>query len=152
MNPLRYNQLKSLPTLFLFFLLSVIQCYGNSPQVEENKVKDAVENYYITGLKTRNFKLIKSICIDEAKLYGVRTDGSLGITTLEQWSRGFDPENPPFKSLESEITKVDLVGNAAQVKIRFVMDGREIHDLLNLLKVEGRWRIINIIDYATPSE
>jgi len=152
MKPLRYNQLKSLPTLFLFFLLSVIQCYGQSPQVDENKVKEAVEHDYIAGLKSRDFKLIERICIDEAKLYGVRADGSLGITTLEQWSRRFDPENPPFKSLESEITKIDLVGDAAQVKIRFVMDGREIHDLLNLLKVEGRWRIINIIDYATPSE
>ena len=152
MKPLRYNQLKILYTLFLFFLLSVFQCYGQPAQVEENKVKDAVENYYISGLKTRNFKLIESICIDEAKLYGVRSNGSLGITTLEQWSRRFDPENPPFKSLESEISKVDLVGNAAQVKIRFVMDGREIHDLLNLLKVEDRWRIVNIIDYATPGE
>lgn len=100
MKPLRYKQLKILYTLFLFFLLSVFQCYGQPAQVEENKVKDAVENYYINGLKTRNFKLIESICIDEAKLYGVRTDGSLGITTLEQWSRRFDPENPPFKSLE----------------------------------------------------
>lgn len=152
MKPLRYNQIKSLSTLFLIFILSVIQCYGQSLQVEGNKVKEAVQNYYIAGLKSRNFSLIESICIDEAKLYGVRADGSLGITTLEQWSLRFDPENPPFKSLESEISKVDLEGNAAQVKIRFVMDGREIHDLLNLLKIEGRWRIVNIIDYATPSE
>ena len=152
MKPLRYNQLKNLTPLFLIFLLSVIQCYGQTPEGEENKVKEAVEDYYIAGLETRNFKLIESICIDEAKLYGVRANGSLGITTLEQWSPRFDPDNPPFRSLESEITKVDLEGNAAQVKIRFVMDGREIHDLLNLLEIEGRWRIVNIIDYATPRE
>jgi len=150
--PLRYNQLKSIPIMLLVFLLSGIQCFGQPFQDEENNVKEAVKNYYIKGLETRNFGLIKSICIEEAKLYGVRSDGSLGITTLEIWSHRFDPDNPPFKSLESEITKVDLEGNAAQVKIRFVMDGREIHDLLNLLKVEDRWRIINIIDYATPNE
>ena len=150
--PLRYYQLKSIPIMFLVFLLSGIQCFGLSSQDEENNVKEAVKNYYIKGLETRNFGLIKSICIEEAKLYGIRPDGSLGITTLEQWSHRFDPDNPPFKSLESEITKVDLEGNAVHVKIRFVMDGREIHDLLNLLKVEDRWRIINIIDYATPSE
>ena len=40
----------------------------------------------------------------------------------------------------------------AQVKIPFLMDGREIHDLLNVLKIDGRWRIVNIIDYATPGE
>jgi len=148
----RYNQLKVYPTLFLIFLLSVVQCLGQSAQSEESNVKDAVNNYYIKGLKIRNFDLIKHICIDEAKLYGVRQDGSLGITTLEKWSRRFDPENPPFKSLESEITKVDVVGNAAQVKIWFLMDGREIHDLLNLLKIEDRWRIVNMIDYADPND
>jgi len=147
---IRYNQLQSYCILILLFLLAVNHSFGQSQQSEENMVKDAVKSYYIKGLETRNFSLIECICIDEAKLYGVRADGSLGVTTLEKWSKRFDPENPPFKSLKSEITKVDVVGNAAQVKIRFVMDGRVIYDLLNLLKIEDRWRIVNMIDYAEP--
>ena len=140
-----------LPKLLVVFLFLSNYCFSQDLMSEENKVKEAVENYYIKGLKTRNFALIKSICISEAKLYGVRPDGSLGITTLELWSRRFDPENPPFKSLDSEITRVDVAGTAAQVGIRFVMDGREIFDMLNLLQIKGRWRIVNMIDYAAPT-
>lgn len=150
MKAVRYIQLESYLAFFLIFLLNGAYSFGQTVQSETSNVRDAVTNYYIKGLETRNFDLIESICIDETKLYGVRPDGSLGITTLEKWSRRFDPENPPFKSLKSEITKVDVVGNIAQVKIRFVMDGREIFDLLNLLKLEERWRIVNIIDYASP--
>jgi len=152
MKPVRYKQSASYLTILFIFLLSGVHSFGQTLQSETNNIKDAVKNYYIKGLETRNFDLIESICIAEAKLYGVRQDGSLGITTLEEWSKRFDPDNPPFKSLESEITKVDQVGNAAQVKIRFVMDGRDIHDLLNLLKIEARWRIVNMIDYASPND
>jgi hypothetical protein len=67
--PLRYNQLKSIPIMFCVCLLSGIQCFGQPSQDEENNVKEAVKNYYIKGLETRNFGLIKSICIAEAKLF-----------------------------------------------------------------------------------
>jgi hypothetical protein len=43
--PLRYNQLNSIPIMFLVFLLSGIQCFGQPSQDEENKVKEAVKNY-----------------------------------------------------------------------------------------------------------
>jgi len=152
MRTISYKRVQRYLTLILLILLVAEPCSGQSQQSEETLLEDAVNNYYIKGLESRNFALIESICIDEAKLYGVRPDGSLGITTLEKWSKRFDPENPPFKSLKSEITKVDVVGNAAQVKIRFLMDGREIYDLLNLLKIHGRWRIVNMIDYAGPNE
>jgi len=134
----------------MFILVMDARGTGSARETEKEEVWNAVENYYIKGLKTRDFSLITSICIPEARLYGVRSDNSLAETTLQSWSKRFDPENPPFKTLTAEIIKTDVQGTAAQVAIRFVMDGREIHDFLNLLKVEGMWRIINIIDYATP--
>jgi hypothetical protein len=78
----------------------------------------------------------------------VRTDGSLSVTTLDQWSQRFDPANPPFEQLEAVIVKIDVEGTAAQVKIHFVIDGeRRVTDFLQMLKVEGNWRITGIIDY-----
>lgn len=149
--PIRFK-LKQLFPLIIIFLFSVLSCFGQQDPSDGDPVRTAVEDYYIKGLKTRDFSLIEYICIPETMLYGVRSNGNLGSTTLERWSLRFDPENPPFKSLESEITRVDVIGTTAQVKIRFTMDGREIHDLLNMLLIEGRWRIVNIIDYATPGD
>jgi hypothetical protein len=75
-------------------------------------------------------------------------DGVLHLTSLEKWSKRFDPNNPPFKKLDYEITKIDREGTAAQVKIAFTIDStRPVTDYLHMLKLSGTWRIVNIIDY-----
>ncbi len=134
--------------LISFMTMSIIGAPDNLTTEEENEITVAVEKLYIKGLQTRDFSLIRTICISETKLYGVRSDSSLNITTLEKWSKRFDPSSPPFKTFDYEILKVDFEGTAAQVKIKFILDNeRIIHDYLNMLKIKGEWRIVNIIDY-----
>lgn len=114
---------------------------------DEIEVRHAVESLYIEGLKIRDFNLIREICIPETRLNSVRSDGTLSATSLDRWSKRFDPDRPPFQKLEYEILKIDVEGTAAQVKIKFTVDDeRVVHDYLNLLKIEDRWRIVNIID------
>jgi hypothetical protein len=115
---------------------------------DELQIRHAVESLYIKGLKTRDFNLIRTICIPETRLYGVRSNGDRNTTTLDQWSKRFDPAHPPFRTLEYEIIKIDVEGTAAQAKVRFLVNGQNvIHDYLNLLKIKNQWRIVNIIDY-----
>lgn len=77
-----------------------------------------------------------------------RRDNTLSVTTLDRWSKRFDPKNPPFKTLDYSIIKIDREGTAAQVKILFIVNGKNrVTDYLHLLKIEGTWRIVNIIDY-----
>lgn len=115
---------------------------------EETLIRKAVEELYIEGLKVRDFKLIEGVCIPETKLMSIGRDGKFRITTLAQWSKRFDPANPPFKELDYCILKIDREGTAAQVKIRFVVDSsRKVTDYLNMLKVDGKWQVVNIIDY-----
>jgi len=122
---------------------------SNNDSIDEKAViQEVVEQFYVKGLRIRDFSLIRTVCIKEAKLYGVRKDSSLNITTLDQWSKNFNPDKPPFKTLEYEIKNIDYEGTAAQVKIRFVINEKmEIYDFLNLLKINGNWKIVNIIDY-----
>ena len=126
MKALRYNHFSKLALACLFILVLDAGATGNTSETEKEAVRKAVEDYYIKGLKTRDFSLITTICIPEARLYGIRSDNSLAETTLQSWSRRFDPQNPPFKTLTAEIIKTDVRGTAAQVAIRFVMDGRGI--------------------------
>jgi hypothetical protein len=119
-----------------------------SRAVEEAVLEQAVEDFYIKGLRTRDFDLIRTVCLPEAVLMSVRSDGSLSVTTLDRWSQRFDPAKPPFRQLQSSIVKIDREGTAAQVKILFVVDGEtRVTDFLHMLKVDGRWRIAGIIDY-----
>jgi hypothetical protein len=136
----------------LFTLVSIqalaAQHARPSPSIEEAQIERAVYSSYISGLRTRDFTLIREICLPEAVLMSVREDGSLSVTTLDQWSRRFDPANPPFTQLAASITKIDREGTAAQVKVLFLVDGEtRVTDFLHMLKVDGEWRVANIIDY-----
>ena len=115
---------------------------------EAISIERAVKDMYIKGLEDRNFDLIKTVCIPGCVLMSTREDSTLSLTTLEKWSKRFDPQNPPFKELTSCILKIDREGTAAQVKILFIVDSkRRVIDYLHMLKLEGQWRIVNIIDY-----
>ena len=128
-------------------LLSPIRIIDMS-RMESEEIEKYVEEFYIRGLIKRDFQLIRTICIREARLMSAGRDGQLHITTLDRWSKRFDPDNPPFKSLEYEISRIDWKGTAAQVRIDFLVDGsRDVTDYLHLLKIEDKWRIVNIIDY-----
>jgi hypothetical protein len=115
---------------------------------EETAIRTAVEHQYIAGLQTRDFGLIEEICLPDTRLMGARDNGELRITTLEQWSRKFDPKAPPFQQLDFVISRIDRVGTAAQVRIDFTVDSAQhVTDFLNMVKVDGKWRIVSIIDY-----
>jgi len=116
--------------------------------IEEKDIRLAVENQYIRGLQIRDFELIRAICIPETKLMGINQNEQLNVTSLDKWSKRFDPQNPPFKNLDFSILKIDREGNSAQVKILFLVDSKNyITDFLHMLKIEGKWKIVNIIDY-----
>ncbi len=79
---------------------------------------------------------------------GINRNGQLNIRPLEIWSKRFDAENPPFKKLNNNILKIDREGTTPQVKILFQVDSKYyVADFLNMLKIEGKWRIFNIIDF-----
>jgi hypothetical protein len=133
---------------FLFFPLTVLSQDLPLENGEIKAVKEAVEQLYIKGLRIRDFSLIKAVCIPDARLMGVGPDGNLHVTTLQQWSKKFDPKKPPFKKLDAKIVKVDIAGTASQVRINFLIDGeKKVTDFLNMLKINGQWKITNIIDY-----
>ncbi len=142
--------MKVISFCFLGFvvLFAPMEAGQSSHASEETLIKKAVEDLYIKGLQTRDFGLIETVCIPEAYLMSADRDGELHVTTLEKWSKRFDPSNPPFKKLDSEIVKIDREGTAAQVRIAFTMDSsRHVTDFLHMLKLGGKWKIVNIIDY-----
>lgn len=145
--------------LFLFLVIDplllspsyhsmAIQNLESNPVDEEMQIKKAVEDLYIKGLISRDFSLITAVCIPQTLLMSADQEGKLHITTLERWSKRFDPQTPPFQKLDYCIVKIDRAGSAAQVKISFLIDSRRhVIDFLHMLKLEGKWHIVQIIDY-----
>lgn len=148
-------RIRALPVLTFLFLLLLpanfpLRAQDQPPEAaeEDSLITEAVEGLYIKGLQTRDFDLIRTVCVPDALLMGSDQEGRLRVTTLDQWSVRFGPDEPPFQTLEYRIAKVDRTGTAAQVKIEFLVDGEtSVTDYLHMLRVGDAWRIVNIIDY-----
>jgi hypothetical protein len=147
--------MKRIPTLCTVVFLVVtlagsvgLQSSESDTSSDKLLIRKAVVELYIKGLQIRDFELIKDICTPDALLMSVGDEDKLQVTTLDTWSKRFDPGNPPFQTLDYSILRIDTAGTAAQVKILFILNGaRRVTDFLHLLKIEGRWRVVNIIDF-----
>ena len=56
-------------------------------------------------------------------------------------------ENKTKTEERSEIVRIDIEGNAAQAKLRSETDKFILYDFMNLLKIDGEWKVVSKIFY-----
>ncbi len=106
--------------------------------------------HYLDGLKHNNVESLKLAFYPEAKLFFVKRDNQLGQLTQEQWYKSFAASAGQEEKGDLRITTVDIVGNAASVKVVEVYEKSKYTDYLSLLKFDGGWKIVNKIYVAEP--
>jgi len=66
------------------------------------------------------------------------------IQGLYEWH----DNNGAAKDLKYEIVSIDIIGNIANVKIELDnWTGHQFTDLMNLIKLEGHWKVVNKVFY-----
>ncbi len=121
-------------------------------KADESAVREAV-NSYLHGLKFNDVEGLKKAFWPEAKLFFVGRDGKLGELTQAAWYKGFAGNAGKEEPGDLRITSVEVTSNAASVKV--VEDypgkpGTRYTDYLSLLKLSGRWWIVNKIYTVEP--
>ena len=116
---------------------------------EEAEIRQAIENCYFRGLDEGDHSIILQLFLPETRLIFVR-DGEMTIWTQEEWAQTqiFDPENRPDLAWEREIVSVDIAESAACAKVISTSEQVQFIDYLSLLKIDGRWRVVNKIFHA----
>jgi len=120
---------------------------------ELTKVEEAV-SYYMKGAIKRDFEYLAKGWHDEAKMFGIDKEKKLVIYDKKFWKENFEKpiEDPKYKRT-SEILSVDIVGTIASAKVKTVVESSKgsviFMDLLNLLKINDSWQIVNKIYDAT---
>lgn len=114
---------------------------------DEEKVRQTVQTY-LHGLKFNDVASLREAFYPEANLYFVKKDGSLGQLTQEQWYKGFEASAGREEEGELKVVAVDVTGNAASVKVREEYAKSVYTDYVSLLKLGGRWKIVNKVYVA----
>ena len=104
---------------------------------------------YIEGARTGSGATMKASFDDTATICGY-VDGDLfsgPIQDLYDWNDG----NGPATEVECRFTRIDVVGTAASVRLDVDnWTGHRFTDFFNLVKIDGRWKILSKVFYLHP--
>ncbi len=108
-----------------------------------------VMQVYIDGARSGRSADLKAAFHDDATIQGYVGPNLFGgpIQKFYDWH----DRNGPAPGIQSRITRIDVVGSAASVRIDTDnWTGYRFTDFLNLVKIDGEWKITNNIFFLHP--
>ena len=135
------RKLNRLPLVVLTLLL--VACAPASAQEsEEAAVRAAIEHYF-QGHATGQGEHFRKVFHPDAKLFFIR-DGKLTQWTSEEYiSRASGKPAADEAQRKRKIDSIDITGDSAFVKLTLDYPSVVFTDYMSMLKVDGRWMIVN---------
>ncbi|HEY9506165.1 MAG TPA: nuclear transport factor 2 family protein [Gemmatimonadales bacterium] len=113
---------------------------------DEAAIRQTIQ-YYFDGGKTRDSLTLRKAFHPEARMLFAR-EGKLVVVPIGEYITrvGSEPFGPgEVDSTERKVVSVDVVGDAAIAQLELRRPNARVTDYMSLLKVEGRWLIVNKI-------
>jgi Putative lumazine-binding len=118
---------------------------------DEAAVRQAVQ-YYFDGGKNRDSVALRKAFHPDARMLFAR-DGKLVVVPIGDYIARVagEPRKPgEVDSTKRRVTSVDISGDAAVARLELERPDVVLTDYMSLLKVEGRWVIVNKIFTRLP--
>lgn len=128
--------------LTLIGMVSLIQVAFSQQTDEKTEITKTVELYF-EGMVERNKAKLEEAFIQEARLIGYRGE-NFTITSFETWADGISkgtPRNP--EDFVNKIVSIRVQGNTAVAETELFWPGVYYYDFLTLVKIDGKWKIVN---------
>jgi Putative lumazine-binding len=115
---------------------------------DDDLIRQTVQ-HYIDGAKSGKGDVMKPAFHPDATIFGYIGDDLFGgpIQKLFDWN----DSNGPATELMAQISKIDIAGSAATVRLDLDnWTGHQFTDFFTLLKTGGSWKIISKVFYLHP--
>jgi hypothetical protein len=134
--------------LILAVILS-LAAFTSEDDAEKAAVKKAIEDYFIKGLMKSDIELLKNIIHEDWRLHNVRKGKLVRYARKDLFSWNSHGEDRDSKI---EILYIDVTGDVAAAKTR--EDGGKLIwvDYFNLVKLDGKWWIIDKVAHPLPKK
>jgi hypothetical protein len=113
---------------------------------DEAAIRQTVQ-YYFDGGKNRDSVALRKAFHPDARMLFVR-DGKLAVVPIGEYiARVAENQLKPGEvdSTKRRVTSVDVAGDAGVARLELERPDALVTDYMSLLKVEGRWVIVNKI-------
>lgn len=123
-------------------LLFVTCAQASAQESEEAAVRAAIEHYF-QGHATGQGEHYRKVFHPDSKLFFIR-DGKVTQWTAEEYiSRASGKPAPDEAQRKRRIDSVDIAGDAAFVKLTLDYPTVVFIDYMSMLKIDGKWMIVN---------
>ena len=132
------NRLSFIAVTLLLFLCAP----AAAQESEEAAVRAAIEHYF-QGHATGLGEHFRKVFHPDAKLFFIR-DGKLTQWTSEEYiSRASGKPAPDEAQRKRKIDSIDITGDSAFVRLTLDYPSVVFTDYMSMLKIDGRWMIVN---------
>lgn len=106
-------------------------------------------NYYLDGGTNNDFETLKKAFHSDASMKYIR-DGYQEVNAIAFFEKVMKPG--PKQNRTTKIEYIEAVGNAAHAKLVIDYGTFSFIDFMNLLKIDGEWKIVSKIFYRQSNE
>ncbi|WP_424961404.1 nuclear transport factor 2 family protein [Ekhidna sp.] len=124
-------------TMLLFIALT---SFAQSAKEDYEAIAETV-NYYLVGGTNNDFETLSKAFHSDATMTYINANGYQQVNALEFFKKGMKPG--PVQDRKTRIVSIDATGHAAQAKLEIEYDTFYFHDYMQLLKIDGEWKIIS---------
>lgn len=113
---------------------------------DEAAIRQTVQ-YYFEGGKNRDSVALRKAFHPDARMLFAK-DGELVVVPIGDYIARVTQDRPKPGEVDStkrQVTSVDVTGDAAVARLRLERPDVVVTDYMSLLKVDGRWQIVNKI-------
>ncbi|WP_370086442.1 nuclear transport factor 2 family protein [Ekhidna sp.] len=121
-------------------ILLTLTAIAQSAKEDYEAIAETV-NYYLIGGTNNDFETLSKAFHSEANMTYLNADGYQQVNALEFFKKGMKPG--PAQNRKTRIVSIDATGHAAQAKLEIEYDTFYFHDYMQLLKIDGEWKIIS---------
>lgn len=131
---------KHFSALFLFVILAT----GLQAQESDLQLVSQTLNYYLDGGTNNDFETLAKAFHPTATMKFIGKEYK-EVNALEFFKKGMKPG--PKQNRKTRIVSVSITGNAAHAQLEIEYPTFMFIDYMNLLKVDGEWKIVGKIFY-----
>jgi len=110
---------------------------------EEEAIRETIQLYFRGDIE-RDVEALKKAFHPTATLLTRDKTGRLRVLTQPEWYQSVR-QTPGRERPTAKILHIDRAGNVASAKTQLVFSNGSFTDFLSLVKIEGRWTIVNKI-------
>lgn len=132
--------MKNILLTIIIFLVSINSITAQEP---EKALVEKTLSYYLDGGTNNDFETLKKAFHETATMKFISDEGYKEVNALKTFKKGMKPG--PKQNRKTSILSVDVTGNAATAKLKAQYDNFAFIDYMNLLKIDGEWKIVSKI-------